>query len=270
MRYKTNVNIGKMLLFALNLFLFFPACASALVIDFEDAGTGSLKGTGYASLHWEGAYVEKSSGMLSGQVVQGEKMTIYSGPFRDFNICSMDVASETTNTIFIEAYRFGDKVFKEEIQLDALEESLLDLDLLSITRLDIWSEGNSTFLLDNLKINWLCGGGKECGTMGNGPAGTPSGNPNSSPPGGGGGLHNPNPGGWSGGNGGGSHNPNPGGSGGGNGGGPGGGYNPPPKCPPPCPPPQPPPAPVPEPSTLLLLGSGMAIMMRLLRKSDRS
>ncbi len=255
MRYKENVNMSKMLFLALNLFLFFPGCARAIVIDFEDASTGAIE-QGYASLHWEGAYVEKSSNVLSGQVVQSSKMTIYSGPIRYFNLCSMDVASETTNTIFIEAYRFGDMVFRKEIELNALEESLLDLDLLSITRLDMWSEGNSTFFLDNLKINWLCGGGKECGTMGNGPVGVPSGNPNT--------------GGWSGGNGGGPHNPNPGGFGGGNGGGPGGGHNPPPKCPPPCPPPQPPPAPVPEPSTLLLLGSGMAIMMKLLRKSDRS
>ena len=144
--------------------LLFPTGSSALVIDFEELSPGPVK-DGYQSLHWcNVSVVQSSSGLLDGNVAYGTRMSIYSDSLGYFNLESMELASESTNTIWIEAFAFSDSKFKQEVDLEDLDEVLLDLNLLGITRIDMWSEDNTTFMIDNLKVSWLCGGG-ECGTV---------------------------------------------------------------------------------------------------------
>jgi len=146
------------------LVFLFSTQANALVIDFEDLSPGPVK-DGYKSLHWDNASItHSSSGLLDGNVAYGNGISIYSNSLGYFNLESMEIASETTNTIWIEAFAFSDSKFKQEVNLEDLDEVLLDLNLLGITRIDMWSEDNSTFMIDNLKVSWLCGGG-ECGTV---------------------------------------------------------------------------------------------------------
>ncbi len=226
------------------LMLLLPVGANALVINFEDAPSGPWgKGTSYKSLHWNNVSIIQSSlDLLDGKVAYGSSISIYTGPFEYFNLESLELASESANTIWIEAFTFSDSKFKKEVELENLDEVLLDLNLLGITKIDLWSEDNSTFMIDNLKVSWLCGGG-ECGTVKtSGIPSTPPSNPPCTPP-----PYPPNNTN--------NNNPNP-------------NYPPstPPTCPPPCPPPQSP-TPVPEPSTLVLMVAGMAAMSRMIKKS---
>ncbi|NPA95747.1 MAG: PEP-CTERM sorting domain-containing protein [Thermodesulfobacteria bacterium] len=132
-----------------------PASASALVIDFEDTVPGTLP-DGYKNLHWSNVSVETSPGLLSGNVAYGTQISISADQGSDFNLLSMEIASETSNTIWIEAYSYSDKLLTQELNLDELDELLLELDLRDVTTLNIWSSDNATFLLDNIEVAWLC------------------------------------------------------------------------------------------------------------------
>ncbi len=220
---KTNAHIlGKLMVLLLVLF-FLPAAVMATVIDFEDVAPGNLA-DGYKSLHWSNVAIEQSPGLLSGNVAYGNKISIYTGPFGYFNLVSMDIASETANTVWIEAKRFSGKVFLKEVNIDELKEALLNLNLTGITTLNMWSGDNSTFLMDNIKVTWLCSSCADCGNLNSSIGSTGSTTmvytqKKNLPP----------------------------------------GSVVPPAYPPPEPPfPEPPPpAPVPEPSTLILVGSGL-------------
>jgi len=234
------------------LLLLSPMAAKATVIDFEDTNPGRLT-DGYSSLHWSNVFIEHSSGLLSGNVGYGSHVSIYSDSFKYFNLVSLEVASETDQTIWVEAYTFSDRVFLEAVDIDEFQERLLDLNLMGITRLNMWAEGNAKLFMDNIKITWLCGYCYQCGHTGRPAHQTGSFNqyPTIHPP-----INFPPPV-W----------PQ---------------IRPPgvviPKCPPPnqvgnivppsCPPPEPPPpAPVPEPSTWLLVGSGLALLAGFRKKS---
>ena len=234
------------------LLLLSPMVARATVIDFEDTNPGRLA-DGYSSLHWSNVFIGHSSGLLSGNVGYGSHVSIYTGPFEYFNLISLEIASESVQTVWVEAYTFSDRVFLEAVDIDEFQERLLDLNLMGITRLNMWVDGNATFFMDNIKVTWLCGSCDQCGQVEG--SGHHAGSLNWTPT-----VHPP------------TNNPPP--------------VWPParppgvviPRCPPPdhggeivppiCPPPEPPPpAPVPEPSTWLLVGSGLALLAGFRKKS---
>ena len=132
-----------------------PASVSAIVIDFEDTVPGKLP-DGYKNLHWSNVSVETSPGLLSGNVAYGTQISISADLGSDFNLLSMEIASETSNTIWIEAYSYSNKLLEQELTLGDMNELLLEFDLKDITTLNIWSSDNATFLLDNIEVAWLC------------------------------------------------------------------------------------------------------------------